>query len=398
MQQKIALWCFLVLSLPLSETVNAMQDQIELIYEPDEPFAQYIARAEQYVSERKVWVNADDQARELSAVLPFELLPDAKNCTGEARIGVLLSHGLSDSPFSMRDPATAMQAACYQVRVVLLPGHGTKAEDLIDVSREDWRTTFQNAADTFSKEVDVMYVGGFSTGGALAAEYAWQHSDSVAGAVLFSPVFKVNSSIDWLSPWLAMFKDWLDNYPSDDFAKYASIPVPAIAEVYKLSKEVRNLILETPKTLPVFMALSEDDGTVDSTVSEKVFDAGMIGSKSQMVLYSKDQMSANTDRIKVYNTHWPEDRILGLSHMAVHGNPENPYYGVSGEYRICGWHQADESLYEACRTDDENWYGENLSALTESSPHAARVSWNPNFNALMQEVAYFMKANANSNR
>jgi esterase/lipase len=397
-RQRIVFLCFCVLALPISGIGYAAQQQTEFVYEPEESFAHYVVRAEEYVNERKVWINVDDKPRELAAVLPFELLPDAEHCAGRARIGVLLSHGLSDSPFSMRDPALALQAACYQVRVVLLPGHGTKAEDLLNVSRDDWRVTFQNAADQFSKEVDVMYVGGFSTGGALAAEYAWQHSNSVAGAILFSPVFKVNSSIDWLSPWLAMVKDWLDHYPSDDFAKYASIPLPAIAQVYKLSKEVRNLILDNPKELPVFIALSEDDQTVDASVSEKVFKTGMIGTKSQMVLYSKDQMSANTDRIKVYNTNWPEAKILGLSHMAVHGNPDNTYYGAMGEYRICGWYLSDESLYQKCRTDKNNWFGEGSDALTKNSPHSARVSWNPNFNSLMQEVAFFIKANASSNR
>jgi hypothetical protein len=195
-----------------------------------------------------------------------------------------------------------------------------------------------------------------------------------------------------------MVKDWLDHYPSDDFAKYASIPLPAIAQVYKLSKEVRNLILDNPKGLPVFIALSEDDQTVDSSVSEKVFNVGMIGTKSQMVLYSKDQMSINTDRIKVYNANWPESKIFGLSHMAVHGNPDNTYYGAVGEYRICGWYLSDEPLYQACRTDKNNWFGESSDALTKKSPHAARVSWNPNFNSLMQEVAFFIKANASSNR
>lgn len=398
MRQKIALWCLCILALPISVIGHTAETQTQFVYQPEESFVHYVERAKQYVSERKVWINAEDKPRELDAVLPFELLPDADNCAGRVRIGVLLSHGLSDSPFSMRDPALALQEACYQVRVILLPGHGTASEDLLHVSRDDWRATFQNAADQFSEEVDVMYVGGFSTGGALAAEYAWQHTDSVAGAILFSPVFKVNSSIDWLSPWLAMVKDWLDNYPSDDFAKYASIPLPAIAEVYKLSKEVRNLILDNPKDLPVFIALSEDDQTVDSSVSEKVFKTGMIGSKSQMVLYSKDQMSANTDRIKVYNTNWPEAKILGLSHMAVHGNPENTYYGAMGEYRICSWYLSDEPLYRACRTDKNNWFGEGSDALTKNSPHAARVSWNPNFNSLMQEVAFFIKANANNNR
>ena len=396
MRQKIVLWCFCVLASSVSMIGHTAEEQAQFIYQPEESFAHYVARAQQYVNERKVWVNSEDKPREIAAVLPFELLPDSKNCTDKRRIGVLLSHGLSDSPFSMLDPALALQAACYQVRVVLLSGHGTKSEDLLTVSRDDWRATFKNAADQFSKEVDVMYVGGFSTGGALATEYAWQHSDKVAGAVLFSPLFKINSGIDWLSPWLAMVKDWLDNYPSDDFAKYASIPIPAIAEVYKLAKEVRNLVLDNPKDLPVFIALSEDDQTVDSSVSESVFKQGMIGPKSQMVLYSKDQMSANTDRIKVYNTNWPEDRIFGLSHMAVHGNPANTYYGAKGEYRICGWYLADEALYQKCRTDENNWFGEASDLLTKNSTHAARISWNPNFNSLMKEVAFFIKANASS--
>jgi len=397
MWQKIMLWSVCLLTLPISGMLNAAEKQTAFVFAPDESFDQYLVRAEEYLGKNKRWLNPANKFRELDAVMPFELLPDPEFCAGRANIGVLLSHGLSDSPFSMRDPAIALQAACYHVRVILLPGHGTKAEDLLNVSRDDWRATFRNAAAEFSKQVDVLYVGGFSTGGALATEYAWQHADQVAGAVLFSPVFKVNSSIDWLAPWLALVKDWLDNDPSDDFAKYASIPLPAIAEVYELSAEVRDLVLDNPKRLPVFIALSEDDQTVDSSVTEEVFKEGMIGSKSQMVLYSKDQMSANTDRIKVYNTNWPKDRILGLSHMAVHGNPENTYYGESGVYRVCGWYVSDEDLYQSCRTDQANWFGEKSDDLLEKSPHAARVSWNPHFNALMQEVVFFIRANAGSN-
>jgi len=398
MRQKVKLWCFCFLVLPISVMGSAAERQTEFVFQPDESFSHYLVRAKAYLNENKEWLNDGDKPRELAAVTPFELLPDPKQCERKKSVGILLSHGLSDSPFSMRDPASALQKACYHVRVILLPGHGTKSEDLLNVSRDDWRATFRNAADQFRKDVDVLYVGGFSTGGALAAEYAWQHADSVAGAVLFSPVFKVNSSIDWLAPWLALVKDWLDNNPSDDFAKYASIPLPAIAEVYKLSKEVRYLILENPKTLPVFIALSEDDQTVDSSVTEKVFKQGMVGPKSQMVMYSKNQMSANTDRIKVYNTNWPESNILGLSHMAVHGSPDNAYYGAMGEYRICGWYLSDKPLYDACRTDKANWFGERSDDLLEKSPHAARVSWNPDFDSLMQEVVFFLKANANGNR
>ena len=376
-------------------SVSANDKEQPFIFEVDEAFSQYLERADLYLSKNKEWVDTENISRELAAVMPFELLPDVSRCKEQEKIGVLLSHGLSDSPFSMRDSAYAMQDACYHVRVVLLPGHGTKAEDLLTVSRDDWRRTFHNAAESFRNDVDTLYVGGFSTGGALAAEYAWKNSDKVAGVVLFSPVFKVNSGVDWLSPWLALVKNWLDHYPTDDFAKYASIPVPAIAEVYKLSKEARRLILDEPKSLPVFIALSEEDQTVDSSVTETVFKNGMIGATNQMVMYSLHRADSQKNRIRTYNTYWPEFNILGLSHMAIHGNPNNPYYGELGEYRICSWYLSDEALYDACRTDQTNWFGEQSDTLLEKSPHAGRVSWNPRFHELMENITYFMQENAN---
>ncbi|MBJ7539509.1 alpha/beta hydrolase [Marinomonas transparens] len=388
MRQQMVLWFLCFFTLPLF----AAEENASFVYQTNESFSHYMVRAEGYLKENKQWVNEQDWPRELSAVMPFEMLPDEKNCAGQPKVGILLSHGLSDSPFSMRDPARALQLACYHVRVILLPGHGTRAEDLLTVSRNDWRVTFENAANQFRKKLDALYVGGFSTGGALAAEYAWQHSDEIVGAVLFSPVFKVNSSIDWLAPLLKPFIDWLDHHPSDDFAKYASIPVPAIAEVYKLSKEVRKSMLKKPKELPIFIALSEEDQTVDSSVTEVVFNKAIVGAKSQMVLYSRDH-SSKTGRMKVYNSEWPEQKIFGLSHMAVHGSPDNPYYGAKGEYRICGWYLSNESLYQTCRTDPDNWFGEKSDELLEKSPHAARVSWNPDFNSLMKEVTFFMQEN-----
>lgn len=386
MWKRFVFWCAVLIALPVSA-----DDYEHFVFKSGEAFSDYVVRAEQYLQANKVWVNSDNQVNELSAVMPFELLPDTSLCDGEPKIGVLLSHGLSDSPFSMRDSARALQAACYHVRVILLPGHGTESVNLLNVSRDDWREAFYNAAKQFKTEVDFLYVGGFSTGGALAAEYAWENTDQLSGVLLFSPVFKVNSRLDWLSPWLALVKDWLDNEVSDDFAKYASIPVPAIAEVYKLAKEVRTLVLDNPKSLPVFIALSDEDQTVDSSVTLEVFERGMVGPMNQMLLYSQDQNKVSLNRIKVYNSHWPEANILGLSHMAVHGAPDNPYYGVLGEYRVCGWHLSDKALYDACRGDENNWFGERSHALLEKSPHAARISWNPEFSVLMQEMVAFMQ-------
>lgn len=390
MRQLILLCLFGFASL----SVWAAETRDVFLAKPNEDFTAYEERAKAFLLAHKEWINKADQARELAAVMPFELLPDPEKCANAPNIGILLSHGLSDSPFSMQDPAKALQAACYRVRVILLPGHGTKSSDLLNVNEDDWRAMFSDAADEFRRKVDKLYVGGFSTGGALAAEYAWHHPTTVSGVLLFSPLFKINSRIDWLSPLLSHFIKWLDNYPTDDFAKYASIPVPAIAAAYRLADDTRDYMFDHPESVPVFMALSEDDQTVDASVSEKVFKEAMVSPKSQMILFSATQPDAVTDRIRVYNTDWPKQHILGLSHMSIHGDPKNPYYGERGSYRICGWYLSKPDLYKACRTDPNNWFGEKSDALTKKNGHAARISWNPDFAVLMEQASNFIQATA----
>ncbi|WP_354685184.1 alpha/beta fold hydrolase [Cupriavidus necator] len=69
---------------------------------------------------------------------------------------------------------------------MLLPGHGTRPEDLLDVTLEDWQRVVQEQADALRRDVAQVYLGGFSTGANLALDYAYAHPD-VAGLVLFSP-------------------------------------------------------------------------------------------------------------------------------------------------------------------------------------------------------------------
>lgn len=377
---------FIALLLPWQVIADAA------IQETSESFQDYQQRMNAYFEQNKAWVNEANKATEINAVLPFERWPDASCPQKATNVGVLLFHGLSDSPFSLRDPAKALADRCIYTRVMLLPGHGTKAEDLLEITRDDWRQAVSQAVSSFRKQVDHVYLGGFSTGGALVTEYAWLYPQDVEGVILFSPLFKINSSIDWLSPWLAPFIKWLNHYPSDDYAKYASIPVPAIAQAYELSKEVRQLVLRGGAKVPVFLALSEDDATVDAEVTMDVYDHALgLNKGSHMVLYSTVRETQTSEAMETVNSNLPEQRIYGFAHMAVHGAPENDYYGREGSYRICGWYQSDEDKYRQCRTASDNWFGEESSTLTEKSEVAARLSWNPYFSQLMDKVALFVQ-------
>ncbi|ADZ89524.1 alpha/beta hydrolase [Marinomonas mediterranea] len=365
------------------------------VIEMNESFETYQARVKLYLLANKEWVNPDNKEVEVEAVLPKEWRPGT-DCDTEEKVkrGVLLLHGLSDSPYSVRDTAKALAAQCLYVRVMLLPGHGTKQEDLLTVSRDDWRETVKASFAHFSAKLDQVFVAGFSTGGALVTEFAWHNPDKVSGVILLSPLFKINTSIDWLSPVVSLFTDWLDRYKTDDYAKYASIPTPAIVEAYRIAKEVRGLVHDNPKDIPVFIALSEEDATVDSSVTLTLFDEAMIGNTNQVLLYSRTQAEAQSDRKAVVNTYWPDQKIIGLSHMGVIGNPNNTYYGEKGSYRICDWHRSDDAQYKKCQRAENNWYGEKSDELLAKSDIAGRVSWNPLFDDLMKDIGSFISAHS----
>ena len=52
--------------------------------------------------------------------------------------GVLVLHGFTANPQSVRPQAEALAAAGYTVDVPLLPGHGTIVEDMIPTRWADW--------------------------------------------------------------------------------------------------------------------------------------------------------------------------------------------------------------------------------------------------------------------
>ncbi|KJZ08484.1 hypothetical protein TW85_23805 [Marinomonas sp. S3726] len=353
---------------------------------PGQTFADYLVTADTFLSDNKKWLDPNNKTIEKAAVMPFEIKP-AESCERQD-VGVLLLHGLSDSPYSLRSMGEALAKQCLWVRAVLLPGHGTKAEDLIDVDRSEWRQTTRVAIENFAAETDSLYLAGFSTGAALALDYVKQNTADVKGLVLFSPLLKINSSIDWLSPYLAPVLTWLEHKESDDYAKYASIPVPAIAQAYELAAEVRDGLEDQNMTLPTFVVMSAEDSTVDSHVTLDFFKRTMVNAHSKVWLYSNQAVDFDDARVQEFNAYNEDLRITGLSHMSAHMDPNDTYYGKNGQYRVCSWYQ-DEEL-KSCKQDKMNWLGEKGELLNEKSPYGGRLSWNPDFNRLVDQIAQFI--------
>jgi carboxylesterase len=116
------------------------------------------------------------------------VLPDAEPYAGgSGPFGVLLCHGFSGSPRSMRPWADHLEADGFRVVLPRLPGHGTTWQELNQTRWEDWYATVDRAFTDLRSECERVFVCGLSMGGALAIRLAEQHGPSVAGIAVVNP-------------------------------------------------------------------------------------------------------------------------------------------------------------------------------------------------------------------
>jgi carboxylesterase len=103
-------------------------------------------------------------------------------------IGVVLVHGYTGSPSSMRPWAEYLNQRGYTVRVPLLPGHGTKPEDLSDIKWQQWPEKVESELDELRKNCTKIFICGFSMGGGTTLHLATKHSDKITGIILVNPM------------------------------------------------------------------------------------------------------------------------------------------------------------------------------------------------------------------
>lgn len=116
---------------------------------------------------------------------PF--VSDGDPVSPRGRVGVLLCHGFTGSPASMKPWGEYLAAQGYAVSVPRLPGHGTTWQEMNKTTWADWYAEVERAFEALVNQVDTVVVCGLSMGGALALRLAADHPERVAGLVLVNP-------------------------------------------------------------------------------------------------------------------------------------------------------------------------------------------------------------------
>ena len=193
--------------------------------------------------------------------------PARPQLTGGRRIGVLLSHGFTGQPASIRPWGEALAELGYAVEVPRLPGHGTRWEELNTLTWADWYGELTAAFDRLRADNDAVVVGGLSMGGALVLRLAADRPADVAGVVVVNPAVATKRLDVKLLP---VLKHLVKSFPgiANDIKKpgveehgYTKTPLKA---AHSMMTAWKALIPDLPKiTAPLLYLRSTEDHVVD---------------------------------------------------------------------------------------------------------------------------------------
>jgi len=217
-------------------------------------------------------------------------------------IGVVVAHGFTGSPYSMRPWAEHLAAAGYSVRLPRLPGHGTTWQDCNTRTWQEWYATVEAAYEELAAHCQIVFAAGLSMGGTLATRLAERVGDRLGGLVVVNPSYATTRFDAKFAPLAKYFLKSQKGIGSDikdqsvpSEGGYDRTPVVAFTELQKLWKLV---VPNLPKiTAPVLMFRSLTDHVVEP-LSAKLLHAGARNTTVREVLLPNSYHVATLDHDK----------------------------------------------------------------------------------------------------
>ncbi len=223
---------------------------------------------------------------------------------------VVLLHGLTDSPYSVRHIANLYRDRGFVAVAIRMPGHGTVPAGLTGVDWEDWSEATRLAVREARRRVPAplpLHIVGYSNGGTLAMKYALDAlvDESLARPdrlVLITPMIGVTelSRFAGVLGWPAIFPAfekaaWLGITPEFNPFKYNSFPVNGARQSSLLTRDLQAQIAreESSGRLARLPPILTFQSVVDATVSTRAIVTGLYArlpaNGSELVLFDMNR-------------------------------------------------------------------------------------------------------------
>ncbi|HSC66425.1 MAG TPA: alpha/beta fold hydrolase [Cellvibrio sp.] len=253
----------------------------------------------------------------------------------EIRAGIVMLHGLSDSPYSVRALALALEQQGFLVIGLRVPGHGTIPSALLEAKWQDWVAATRLAALEVKRQLGDnpnFYMLGYSNGGALTLNYALDALEDKSlplpkKMVLLSPMIGI-SKFAGLSKGMELVGQlplmssnlWLNKTPEYNPFKYNSFSVNAGWQAHRFSRQLQAKIAATAKkgqlqNLPAVLTFqSLVDATVKTDAIEYYFYRHLPQNNSELVIFD---INRSNNFLPITNSdaaNYMHDTLTGQSH------------------------------------------------------------------------------------
>jgi carboxylesterase len=195
------------------------------------------------------------------------VMPGAESFSHDGNsTAVLLCHGFTSSPQSLRPWAQYLADAGLSVSLPRLPGHGTTWQEMARTRWEDWYAEVNRSFEELRGRSDQIFVMGLSMGGCLALRLAEMRGSAISGLVLVNPYVTADTRLFALAPVLKLIVPSLKGIASDIKKEgvkelgYERIPVRAAATLPGLWRSTKEGLKDL--TQPVLVYHSTEDHVV----------------------------------------------------------------------------------------------------------------------------------------
>jgi len=177
--------------------------------------------------------------------------------------GILLCHGFTGTPQSLRPWAEYLAEAGLTVSLPRLPGHGTTWQEMARTRWEDWYAEVDRAFDELRASTDEIFVMGLSMGGCLALRLAELRGHAVSGLVLVNPSVTAETKLFLLAPVMKLVVPTLKGVASDikkpgiTELAYDRVPVKAAASLPALWRITQQQLGQVTQPVRIYRSAAD---------------------------------------------------------------------------------------------------------------------------------------------
>jgi carboxylesterase len=212
------------------------------------------------------------------------------------RTGVLISHGYTGCPQSMRYLAEGLANAGLTVALPRLKGHGTTADDMAQTTASDWIADLEQATAWLQQRCDTLFVTGLSMGGTLTLFMAGQHPGVFSGIIPINAVVFFNNADLASLAYMRGAPPFVPGVGGDIKAPgvselaYDVVPTATVKELCALMKVTEELLPRI--ACPALVMVSREDHIVPPPNSEYI--AQKLSSQEKQVLWLENSYHVAT--------------------------------------------------------------------------------------------------------